>query len=83
MAGQIFTDYAFTHYQQWHWVELFTPPVPIPIPIPVEIPIIHRRRRSFSTDTKGANKDIYTGIAQIDTALTGMYKSMGDLAGEE
>jgi hypothetical protein len=56
-------------------------------PIPVEEPeipvIIGRHKRAFSTDTKGANQDIYTGIAPIDTALIGMYKSMGDLAGEE
>jgi hypothetical protein len=49
-----------------------------------EIPvIIGRHKRAFSTDTKGTNQDIYTGIAPIDTALGGMYKSMGDLAGEE
>lgn len=48
-----------------------------------EIPtIIGRHKRAFSTDTKGANQDIYTGIAPIDNALGGMYKSMGDLAGE-
>jgi hypothetical protein len=82
MLGQILTDYPFLHYPQWHWVEMFTPPVPIPLPIPIEIPIIHRRKRAFSTDTKGANQDIYTGIAPIDTALTGLYKSMGNLAGE-
>jgi hypothetical protein len=82
MQIHTFDDYIFTHYSQWHWIDILNPPVP-PIPVITISTIIGRHKRAFSTDTKGANQDIYTGIASIDTALGGMYKSMGDLAGEE
>lgn len=78
MIGQVFTDYAFTHYPQWHWVELTSPTPPTPVEIPT---IIGKRKRAFSIVSIGG-ADVYTGINSVDASLGKLYKTMGDLAGD-
>lgn len=82
MIGQIFTDYSFTHYPEWHWIELLTPEPPEPV-IPPVVELEEEFRNVIAVEFKTESRqDIYTGIAPVDASLKGLYKSMGEFAGD-